>query len=216
MKVAVVGAGFAGLALTWHLLQEGAEVDLYDEKGVGAGASGVSSGLLHPYIGQQANRSWKADEAIAMTKELLDISQRFSKDPVADFSGIIRKLTPKQSEVFDRHILPKLSGGKFGGHSYQTFVHGEEWSREASRDYIFKQIADNRHLAAFFKENHLELLARYFCDGPMPTGLFDAVTALLSFTSFYSQLDCVPVYNTRRQPVLKVKPSVKSHEKVAI
>lgn len=86
----MVGAGFAGLSVAWHLLNVtyylfffffytlllslqnknnsflsidininngeqssgkdlGLHIDIYDEVGIGGGASGVSGGLLHPY-----------------------------------------------------------------------------------------------------------------------------------------------------------------------
>ncbi len=103
MKVAVVGAGFSGLALSWYLLSKGYQVDLYDEKGVGAGASGIASGLLHPYVGEQVRRSWKALEAMDETKKLLEIAQGFSKTPVFEMSGIQRRVTPKQAQTFLKH-----------------------------------------------------------------------------------------------------------------
>jgi glycine/D-amino acid oxidase-like deaminating enzyme len=85
MKVAVIGAGLSGLAVTFYLLETGEfEVDLYDEKGIGAGASGISSGLVHPYPGEDARKSQFADEAIQETRKLL---QQVS----ADFEeGIVR------------------------------------------------------------------------------------------------------------------------------
>ena len=103
MRIAVVGAGFSGLALSYHLLLKGALVDLYDEQGVGAGASGVSSGLLHPYVGEQVRRSQNADAAMEETRKLLGVAAKYCKDPVADFSGILRRATPKQRETFLKH-----------------------------------------------------------------------------------------------------------------
>jgi glycine/D-amino acid oxidase-like deaminating enzyme len=97
VKIAVVGAGFCGLALSWHLLHAGAKVDLYDKKGVGAGASGLASGLLHPYAGEQVRRSWRASEAMDAARELLALAQTHSGKPVADFSGILR-LTEKEEQ----------------------------------------------------------------------------------------------------------------------
>ncbi|KAL0427654.1 UNVERIFIED_CONTAM: hypothetical protein Slati_2940200 [Sesamum latifolium] len=52
--LSVLGAGFAGLSVAWNLLQHGSReshlcVDIYDEVGIGGGASGVAGGLLHPY-----------------------------------------------------------------------------------------------------------------------------------------------------------------------
>jgi glycine/D-amino acid oxidase-like deaminating enzyme len=54
LRYAVLGAGFAGLSVAWHLLKYSPKgsrvrVDIYDESGIGGGASGVSGGLLHPY-----------------------------------------------------------------------------------------------------------------------------------------------------------------------
>ncbi len=103
MRIAVVGAGFSGLALSYHLLLKGAFVDLYDEQGVGAGASGVSSGLLHPYVGEQVRRSQNADAAMEETRKLLSIASEYCKDPVFDCSGIVRRVTPKQRDTFLKH-----------------------------------------------------------------------------------------------------------------
>ena len=103
MRVAVVGGGFAGLALCWHLLQRRVFVDLYEQEGIGAGASGVSSGLLHPYAGEQVRRSFQATEAIEETKKLLWLAQNFSKEKVADFSGVLRRVSPKQLATFFSH-----------------------------------------------------------------------------------------------------------------
>jgi glycine/D-amino acid oxidase-like deaminating enzyme len=102
-KVAVVGAGFSGLALSFHFLKRGIQVDLYDEQGIGAGASGISSGLLHPYAGEQVRRSANADVAMEETKALLQEAQNFSQEKVADFSGILRKVTPEQYQTFVKH-----------------------------------------------------------------------------------------------------------------
>jgi hypothetical protein len=83
LRYAVLGAGFAGLSVTWHLLkvqcstllylsplvsccsifwvkrvclqvqkspkEKEMRIDIYDEVGIGGGASGISGGLLHPY-----------------------------------------------------------------------------------------------------------------------------------------------------------------------
>jgi glycine/D-amino acid oxidase-like deaminating enzyme len=103
VRIAVVGAGFSGLALSYHLLLKGASVDLYDEKGVGAGASGVSSGLLHPYVGEQVRRCHNAEAAMEETQKLLSVASQYCKDPVSDSSGIIRRVTPKQRETFLKH-----------------------------------------------------------------------------------------------------------------
>lgn len=51
----MIGGGFAGLAVSWHLLaaarQQGTpmQLQLIDAVGLGAGGSGAAAGLLHPY-----------------------------------------------------------------------------------------------------------------------------------------------------------------------
>lgn len=69
MKVAIVGAGLSGLALCYHLLEKGVQVDLFDPQGIG---EGICSGLLHPYPGEQMRRSWRADEGLKATGFLLE------------------------------------------------------------------------------------------------------------------------------------------------
>ena len=67
MKVAVIGAGFCGLAVVWNLLnqlfQPNLEVTLFDKTAIGSGASGVAAGLLHPYAGAHAKLNWRGKEA---------------------------------------------------------------------------------------------------------------------------------------------------------
>ena len=72
MIIAVVGAGLSGLAVTYYLLEKGATVDLFEAKRIGAGASGIASGLLHPYPGEDGKRTWMADEALAEARALFD------------------------------------------------------------------------------------------------------------------------------------------------
>ncbi|KZV28377.1 hypothetical protein F511_16745 [Dorcoceras hygrometricum] len=79
LRYAVLGAGFAGLSVAWHLLQHASEeihlcVDIYDEAGVGGGASGVAGGLLHPYS-PKAKLLWRGAECWKESLNLLNIAQ---------------------------------------------------------------------------------------------------------------------------------------------
>ncbi len=71
MNVAVLGAGFCGLAVAFYAKERGFNVTVFDPKGVGGGASGVASGLLHPYPGEKARLSELGHEAFAEAKKLL-------------------------------------------------------------------------------------------------------------------------------------------------
>jgi glycine/D-amino acid oxidase-like deaminating enzyme len=108
MKIAVIGAGFAGLASAYYL-SEHFQVTLFDLKGIGGGASGISSGLLHPYPGEKGRRSWHADEALEATRELLKVAQQELGQPVANYEGIL-----KVGECLDPgDDVERLSGDTF-------------------------------------------------------------------------------------------------------
>ncbi len=89
MKIAIIGAGFAGLAAAYYL-SENFQVTLFDLKGIGGGASGISSGLLHPYPGEKGRRSWHAAEALEATRELLQVAEKELGRPVANYEGILK------------------------------------------------------------------------------------------------------------------------------
>ena len=98
-KVAIVGAGFSGLSVCYHLLQKGETVTIFDGKGIGGGASGIASGLLHPYPGASARLSWKGEEALAEAKSLLEVVG----PEVYKETGILRlALNEKQEKAFQQ------------------------------------------------------------------------------------------------------------------
>ncbi len=100
-RVAVIGAGFSGLAVSYFLTAEGQTVTLYDEKGIGGGTSGIASGLLHPYPGEHARLSWKGQEGLAATKELLEIVSNKRGNSVYSGDGILRfAISKEQEETF--------------------------------------------------------------------------------------------------------------------
>jgi glycine/D-amino acid oxidase-like deaminating enzyme len=93
MRVAIIGAGFSGLSTAWYLLQSShCEVTVFDKKAVGAGASGIAAGLIHPYVGNQARRSAFATEAMAATKELITVAEPYVKKKIILHYGIIRHI----------------------------------------------------------------------------------------------------------------------------
>lgn len=97
MRVAVVGAGLAGLGVTYFLIKKGYSVSLFDELGIGGGASGIPIGLCHPYLGRSGNPSKFADSAMSLTRELIDVAESVSGKKLADRSGILRTdWTPTQ------------------------------------------------------------------------------------------------------------------------
>ncbi|VFR01389.1 unnamed protein product [Cuscuta campestris] len=79
LRYAVLGAGYAGLSVVWHLLQNSSKeahlfIHIYDEIGTGGGASGVSGGLLHPYS-PKVKLLWKGEECWKESLNLLRVAE---------------------------------------------------------------------------------------------------------------------------------------------
>lgn len=91
MKVAVIGAGLAGLGASYFLLDKGHEVTIFD---AGGGASRVCSGLMHPYPGLSARRSFAAEEALELSLKLMD-----EVGGVAMRDGILRSAQNEEQEA---------------------------------------------------------------------------------------------------------------------
>ncbi len=102
MKIAVLGAGFCGVAVSLELLnQRKGEVTLYDPNGIGGGASGIAAGLLHPFAGLHSKLNWNGFEGMAATHALIDVAENHLGKEVADRKGILRPaLIESQYEDF--------------------------------------------------------------------------------------------------------------------
>lgn len=106
MKIAILGAGFSGLAVAWTLLQRklkntNIEVTLFDAEGIASGASGVAAGLLHPFAGAHAKLNRFGYEGFNATLELLNASEKALGCRPFDPSGILRTaISPLQAEEF--------------------------------------------------------------------------------------------------------------------
>lgn len=109
MRVAILGAGFAGLATTWFLMyhsQGSVTVDLYDPSPLGTGVSGISSGLLHPYAGKSAKRVADADKKITATNKLIHAATDAAGKSLVLSKGILRPaITLTQIEDFKKCAL---------------------------------------------------------------------------------------------------------------
>lgn len=90
MNIAVIGAGLAGLSLAWHLVSSSHKVVVFDAKGIGAGASGVASGLLHPFPASASKLSFMGYEAFHEALCLIRLAEKFSTDPIYSDKGIFK------------------------------------------------------------------------------------------------------------------------------
>ena len=106
LNCAIIGAGFSGLALCYYLLEKGQKVTVFDGKGIGGEASGIASGLVHPYPGKEARLSWKGQEAMQASKDLFAIVGQSTKSFNMLKKGVIRlAITEEQKETFFQRFL---------------------------------------------------------------------------------------------------------------
>lgn len=168
MRIAILGAGFAGLGLAWHLLnftKGTARVDIFDPAPIGANASGISLGLLHSYGGKRANKALYAERALEETHNCLTVSSQALRESVILSNGILRPATTdeqiedfstqafknKDTEWWDKEkceqsipnlIIPENGGGMFinSGLTVDTtlYLHGL-WQACAHHGAIYNQ-----------------------------------------------------------------------------
>lgn len=106
MNIAIMGAGFSGLATAWYLLKQTTPaqkitITILDPNGIGGGASGIAAGLLHPFAGAHAKLNQLGKEGFAVTSKLLDVASAALGQPVAHQLGILRlALTDDQEADF--------------------------------------------------------------------------------------------------------------------
>jgi len=102
MRIAVIGAGFCGLAIAWNLAQDSQnEVVVFDSKQIGMGTSGIAAGLLHGYVGAHSNRNPRASEALQATLELIQIAELALEGKISKANGIFRPaVTTEQISYF--------------------------------------------------------------------------------------------------------------------
>lgn len=98
MRIAIVGAGLAGTAIAYHLIQSGKNVEivLFDEQGISNGASAVPQALMHCYAGARAKLSWRAYDGWNATFELIRAAEAALHSSVAKNSGLLRLAVSQQ------------------------------------------------------------------------------------------------------------------------
>ncbi|KAL6221582.1 hypothetical protein ACLB2K_004978 [Fragaria x ananassa] len=117
LRYAVLGAGFAGLSVAYNLLKlspkdSNLRIDVFDEVGIGGGASGVSGGLLHPYS-PKAKLLWRAAECWDEALRLLNVAEAAVPDaaPIVRRRGILRPaLSMKNMMVVKDNAQNGLAG----------------------------------------------------------------------------------------------------------
>lgn len=102
MRIAIIGAGFAGLSVARHLIPRHS-ITLFDS--AGPGSSGIAAGLMHPYVGEQGRRSAHATEALESSMGLIQEVERDLGVQLA-VPGLVRHLGNEEQRVqFALHAM---------------------------------------------------------------------------------------------------------------
>jgi glycine/D-amino acid oxidase-like deaminating enzyme len=98
MKIAIIGAGFSGLATAYYLLKKGASVTLFEKADRGENTSGSASGLLHPFPGFSARISMFEAPSREKTLELLEAATPFAIGSIYDKEPLLRVMLSESQE----------------------------------------------------------------------------------------------------------------------
>lgn len=111
MHIAIIGAGFPGLATAWQLLNlpRPPRITLIDRVGIGGGASGIAAGLMHPFTGVEAKLAFRGLEAMGLSKQLIEkMEESYSPDQkIIRQRGILRIPTSERQETFFHQTAQK-------------------------------------------------------------------------------------------------------------
>ena len=117
-RFAVIGGGFAGVAVSWHLLQFAKEhssvhVDLFDAFGLGSGGSGAAAGLLHPY-NPRGKLLWHGLNAFEDALELVQVAEDSVRltEKYRQFVWRHGLLRPSKSEKHSKYFSKATNKGK--------------------------------------------------------------------------------------------------------
>jgi glycine/D-amino acid oxidase-like deaminating enzyme len=100
VNIAIIGAGFAGLATAWHLLTNSSiKITIFDAKGIGGGASGIAAGLLHPYAGVHSKLNQLGRVGMEAALDLIKVASQALQQPVISNQGILRLALTQEQKI---------------------------------------------------------------------------------------------------------------------
>lgn len=97
--------------------------------------------------------------------------------------------------LFARHTLPKLTGGRFGGHPYGTFVHCAQAFHGAGRRFIKETLINNPLLEEHFQMDALKQMVEEFLERGTTDAQMECLAALVSFALFRRQISSLATYS---------------------
>ncbi|WP_201457088.1 FAD-binding oxidoreductase [Chlamydia sp. 17-3921] len=206
MRIAVLGAGYAGLSVTWHLLlhtQSTTTIDLFDPIPLGHGASGMSSGLLHAFTGKKAIKPPYADLGILTTHSLITEASKALNLPIVLSRGILRPaVDDEQAKLFIKRA--------------EEFPNEVEWWEKSRCEITLPSIVIPSNLGALFIKNGITINNNAYIDGVwdacanLGTQFYDELIENISdIQEFYDHIIVTPGANADLLPELQALPLTK-------
>lgn len=157
-RIAIVGAGLAGLATARSLLAHAGQhhplrVAVYDRGGIGGtSASAVAAGLLHP-LSPRGKLLWRGDEACRKSMLLVEeASAHAGSDPVVRQGLIKPARSDKQGRDFPRFASESMGWASFHQRGDAPVLHVPAGMVVDTRSYLEGLWRSAANLAAQARE----------------------------------------------------------------
>lgn len=101
MKIAIAGAGFAGLSVAWHLAhhaKKACRITVFDPTEGFGSASSAAAGLMHPFSGKKGKLAKWGREAFQESCRLFNEVKPYQKENFILHRGMIRLAMNKEQE----------------------------------------------------------------------------------------------------------------------
>lgn len=211
MRIAILGSGYAGLSVTWHLLfhsQGSATIDMFDPSPMEDNATSLSSGLLHAFPGPRATKAFLGDESLSYTHNLITQASKALNSSVVISHGILRPtITTEQTDLFKQRA--------------QEFPLELEWWEKAKCESIIPGLSINNNAGGLFIKNGLTLKNDAYIEGlwkscaSLGTQLYsDLIDDLTEIQDYYDSIIITPGANfdnlktLQQLPINKVKGQI--------
>ncbi|CRX38320.1 NAD(P)/FAD-dependent oxidoreductase [Estrella lausannensis] len=102
MKIAIAGAGFAGLSVAWHLAFHATkhhQITVFDPHSFPGGASSTAAGLVHPFSGKRGNLAKWGEEAFQAALNLFEEAKKYQSQDFVLHRGMLRLAMTKEQEL---------------------------------------------------------------------------------------------------------------------
>lgn len=146
MKIAIIGAGFSGLALCYYLSKLKIQPTLFDANK--ENTSAISSGLLHPYSGKHCRRTLFATECMLKSTELITEIEESLNKKISERSGILR------AAILDSQLIDYK-------HASELYEDALWWDRER----CLKEIPYLPALGGLFIKSGISVYTREYLEG---------------------------------------------------